>query len=263
VEVVAERLRSPRGVAVAGQTVYVAESGAGRVWALNMAQGEPAPLDAGPAAWVEPSDLAATPEGGLAVIDAGAARLAIYDAAGSFVQTVAADPVLLDRARGVGVDAQGNVWIANTPGLRVVAVDAAGQVVGEAVRPTAPGAGEMQPVDVAVAADGSVWVTDAGSNRLYHLSAESVILSSRDLPVANSLDGSHVALDGRGDVYVTEPESGHVIRLNGQGEPVAVYATRSAATPDAKPVGIAVDDQGRIWVADVQGGRVLRLTPSE
>jgi streptogramin lyase len=263
VEILASGLRSPRGVAVLGQTVYVAESGAGRVLAVDPAGGEQRPLAAGETAWVEPSDLAALPDGRLAVVDAGAARLVIYSAEGNTVQEVPADPALLDRARGIGVDVQGTLWIASTPGLRVVAVGAAGQVVRELVRPATPDTGEMQPVDVAAAADGSVWVTDVGSNRLYHLSPASMILSSHSLPVANSLDGWHVALDTGGDVYVTDPESGHILRLNGQGEPVAVYATRTAATPDAKPVGIAVDAQERIWVADVQGGRILRLTPAE
>ncbi len=142
--------------------------------------------------------------------------------------------------------------------------DASGAPENARINPAVGGTVQaMQPVDVAALEDGSVYVTDASNHRLYHFDSTGFVLSSRALPVANSLDGSHLAKAAAGHVYVTEPESGRVVQFDEQGLPSAAWSVRTAQARDAKPVGIAVDRQGQIWVADVQGGRVLRVTPAE
>src|SRR5690606_17093212 len=164
---------------------------------------------------------------------------------------------LMNRARGIDVDGQGRIWVASTPAQQVVALDAGGAPENAIINPAVGGTIQaMQPVDVAALEDGSVYVTDASNHRLYHFDSTGLVLGSRALPVANSLDGSHLAKDVVGQVYVTEPESGRVMRLDARGMPSAAWSVRTAQTRDAKPVGIAVDRQGQIWVADVQGGRV-------
>ncbi|RIK52126.1 MAG: hypothetical protein DCC57_10280, partial [Chloroflexi bacterium] len=274
-EVVMSGLNAPRGIAAGDGRIYVAESGAGRVLMLDMASGETIELRPGEQPFVEPMDIAVDGAGGVYVLDAATARIERFGAQGVYEATLGAPPELANRARGLGVDAQGRIWVASTPAQRVVALDMNGAVVAEILRPAVSGTLQaLQPVDVAGMDDGSVYVSDAGNHRLIRFDwnragllgpshAAGFILSSMALPVANSLDGSHLAVDGAGRVYVTQPEMGQVLRLNAQGGVDALWSLRTAAMPDAKPVGIAVDGAGRLWVADVQGGRVLRVTPEE
>ncbi len=115
---------------------------------------------------VEPFDLATGPDGRLYVLDAAAARISIFDADGSFVGDLPADPTLLDRARGLDVDADGNLWVAHTPGGRVVGLSPNGELLQEF--PVWPGE-DAQPVDVLASADGDIYVTDAALHKLVRL----------------------------------------------------------------------------------------------
>jgi sugar lactone lactonase YvrE len=104
-------------------------------------------------------------------------------------------------------------------------------------------------------------MTDVGNHRLYRFSLAGYLISSQPIPVANSMDSAHLAVDAAGDLYMTEPEAGRVVRLDANGTIDRIWSVRTENTADAKPVGIAVAADGTIWVADSQGGRLLRLTP--
>jgi DNA-binding beta-propeller fold protein YncE len=66
-------------------------------------------------------------------------------------------------------------------------------------------------------------------------------------------------------VYITEPESGRILWLNPDGETAGAWSVRRGEQgPEGspvKPIGVAVDQQGRLWVTDSEGGRVFRITP--
>ncbi len=262
VQVVADGLATPRGVAVHGGMVYVAETGAGRVVAVDSATRQVTAMDKLPAL-VEPCDLAVGPDGALMVLDAGAGMLwRVADPETGEAAAVPAAPELVQRSRGIDVDNQGRIWVANTPGGRVAAVDTAGRVLVGFTQPALSGASvPMQPVDVVVDAEGVVAVADVSNHVLVRFDGAGYLLARQAVPVANSLDGPHFALDAGGMVLMSEPETGRIVRMDAAGAVVNVWSVRTPDTPDAKPVGLAVDADGRIWTADVQGGRLLLVTP--
>ena len=146
----------------------------------------------------------------------------------------------------------------------MLAVDETGQVVTDLAPPALAGTSSpMQPVDVAVDQDGVIAVTDATAHVLMHFDPAGFLLARQAIPVANSLDGPHLALDATGRLLMSEPETGRIVRMDLSRAVVNVWNVRGADAPDAKPVGLAVDDAGRIWVADPQGGRLLLVTPGE
>lgn len=264
VETILDGLSAPRGIAAGKEDIFVAESGAAQVLVVHVESGETRALQPEGHAFVEPMDVATDAAGNVFVLDAGAARIDRFDASGAYIGEVPTETDLLNRARGISVDGAGWIWVAITAAQRMVAFDTSGEVVHEVLRPAVSASlQEMQPVDLVAPADGSIYATDAGNHRLFRFDLSGFVVSSMTLPVANSLDGSHLATDDAGNVYVTAPESGHVMRLDAQGGMSIVWSVRTAQTPDAKPVGIAVDAQKVIWLADVQGGRVLRVTPVE
>lgn len=262
VEVVASGLEAPHGVAVSGDMVYVAETGNHRVLAVDANTGEPrtSPFDS--IVLAEPFDLATGTDGAIVVLDSGAAQLLRYDPVNGVVDVLPVSPQLVERSRGIGAGLSGDIWIANTPGQKIVAVDSRGTLLQEIVLPPVAAEGkELQPVDVAVLPDNTLYVTDVAEHILYRFSLAGYLLSSQPIPVANSLDSAHLAVDSAGALYMTEPEGGRVVRLDSTGLIDAIWSVRTPETADAKPVGIAVASDGVIWVADSQEGRLLRVIP--
>jgi streptogramin lyase len=262
VEVVASGLEEPRGVAVEQGVVYVTEVGSQRVVAFdaNTGKKQSSPFDA--IVFAEPFDLAAQTDGAVVVLDSGSGQLFRYDPAAGVVNALPVSPDYVNRSRGVGTGLAGETWIANTPGQRIVAVDGNGALLQEIALPqVAADDKEMQPTDVAMMADHTIFVTDVAGNMLYRFSEAGYLLSSQPIPIANSLDSAHLVTDGAGTLYMTEPEDGRVVQLDSTGIVTHIWSVRTPDAPDAKPVGIAVADDGTIWVADSMGGRLLRVTP--
>jgi sugar lactone lactonase YvrE len=267
VEVVAAGLVSPRGVTTAGDVVYVADTGNRRIVAVNASTGEVQTVPVNSIELVEPFDLVAEnplgADGTLLVLDAGLGMLLQVDPMSGEAQPIAVAPSYVERSRGLGNGLAGEVWIANTPGKRVAAVNARGEVVREVVLPAVAGGSEMQPVDVAVTPDNALYVTDVSAHMLYQFSEAGYLLSSQPIPRANALDGAHLAVDEDGSLYMTEPEAGRVVRLDENATVDRIWNVRVKETAAAKPVGIAVAEDGTIWVVDSQGGRLLRVTPED
>ncbi len=81
-----------------------------------------------------------------------------------------------------------------------------------------------------------------------------------DLPVANSIDASHLAGDEAGRVFVTIPEQGQVWILDPTDQQIDRWVIQVDDSLSTKPVGIDVDEAGTIFVVDTEGGKVLALS---
>ena len=119
-----------------------------------------------------------------------------------------------------------------------------------------------QPVDVAVAADGVVYATDAAQNKLVRLTPAGRPERTWAIAVANSLDGAHLAFDAFGNLYVTDPEGGRVEKRDPSGEVIGVWSVAKLLNRPVKAVGLAVGQDGRIWVTDSDSGTVVVLEPT-
>jgi sugar lactone lactonase YvrE len=134
------------------------------------------------------------------------------------------------------------------------------------------------PFGVAVAADGSVYVADAGeANRIRKVSAEGVVTT-----LAGGREGfadgagaaasfstpSALALDAAGNLYVADTGNNRVRKVTPEGvvttlagEGVAGFADGPAAQSRFdSPVGLAVDKDGNVYVADTYNDRVRVVT---
>jgi streptogramin lyase len=118
---------------------------------------------------------------------------------------------------------------------------------------------DAQPVDVAVASDGTRFVSDAGLHRLLRYTANGDLAEVREMPQANSVNGPHLALREDGSLLVSEPESGRIVELDARGAQRAAWTLPVADQEPAKPVGVTVDSSGRVWTVDSNLNRVVRL----
>lgn len=175
---------------------------------------------AGNAALMSPMGVAVGPDGTLYIADTGTARIRAYDPATGEVTIVAGNGTL-------GVSGDGGPALAAQLGV---------------------------PVAVEVAADGTVYVSDVGNHRIRAIDPETGVIRT-------------VAGTGRGDFSTSD---GSTIALGfAAGEPVGGawteaggYAGDGGPAQDAElnwPQGIAVADDGVLYVADSGNNRVRAI----
>lgn len=129
---------------------------------------------------------------------------------------------------------------------------------------TGSGNGQLEtPADVAMDADGNLWVADKGNHRIQKFSASGAFLSQ--FGTQGSADGqltspSSLTIDAAGNIWVTDQGNHRVQKFSPSGQFLAKFG--SLGTGNGKflgPNGIAIDESGAIWVCDAV--KVERFTP--
>jgi DNA-binding beta-propeller fold protein YncE len=138
---------------------------------------------------------------------------------------------------------------------------------GEALEPLNPPhttETTRQPMGIAVAPDGTVYVADRRHNQVFVYEDDGTY---RDVLKPDGLDSwapVGITVDGRGLIYVTEaldlPEFQRhkVWVLNPDGSVVEEFGERGDTSSDLMfPGWITVDDHRRIWVGDITGVKIF------
>ena len=177
----------------------------------------------------------------------GQAPAAAFNQATQIAVNTTSSP--LNQAKGLVVDAAGDVFIADTGNHRVVEVAANGTQ-------TTVGTGWMQPQGLALDGAGNLYVADNNLNEVVEVPAgctsstcqkvlmnEETPVSGTTLPVRAELG---VAVDGAGNVFVGDFVDGEVVEIPANGStPTVVYNPAGA-----NPVGLGVDAAGDLFIAD-------------
>src|SRR5207247_784328 len=135
--------------------------------------------------------------------------------------------------RGVAVDGQGNVYVADTWNARIAKFDPSGKFL----KNWGEGKQDLGSGRRATMTDG----TEAGN------AAEPL----------GFFGPRAVAVDGQGNVYISDTGNKRIVVTDSEGKYLYQWG-HPGADPGAfsEPIGIAVDDQGRVYVADTWNGRV-------
>ncbi|MXX25272.1 MAG: hypothetical protein F4Z82_07510 [Caldilineaceae bacterium SB0668_bin_21] len=257
-ETVGSGFARPRGAAIANGNIYIVDAGQGALFVLNVEGRQMVQIDSSDRRFVEPVDVAADGEGNVYVLDAGdGGRVSIHGPDGAFQEVVPVPDGAADRSRGLDVDSEGRIWLAMTPALAVAAFDRTGR---ELMRISTDFEGtDLQPVDVAFQSESSIFVSTAGMTSVLRFTAAGELLNLWPLVTANSVDGPHLALDNEGNVYVTQPEQGGILRISGDGvEDLAAWILLGGP-PLRKLVGISAGEPGSLVVTDSDNGKIYRV----
>ncbi|MBV9337502.1 MAG: hypothetical protein JO243_16580 [Solirubrobacterales bacterium] len=191
---------------------------------------------------------------------------------------------------GVGVDAAGDVFVADPGNGRVLelpagggsqqtvlsglsfpeglAVDLKGDVfvadsgnnrvvelpAGGGAPQTVPGSG-LHPEELAVDALGDLFITD-GTSHVFELSSNG---TQQTLPFAGLKFPGGVAVDAAGDVFVVDGGNNRVVELPAGGTQQTLPVTGLSLPLEG---GVAFDSAGDLFVTDGNNGRVVELSPS-
>jgi sugar lactone lactonase YvrE len=137
-------------------------------------------------------------------------------------------------------------------------------------------AGFSDPFGVVIGSDGTLYVSDAGdSNRIRKLTREGTLLT-----VAGEKEGfadgipasfntpSGLALDDHRNLYVADTGNNRIRKVTTEGVVSTVAGDGSAGYADGPassaefngPIGLAVDSQNSIYVADTYNDRIRKIT---
>ena len=254
--------------------------------------------DGGPATAARlnaPTDLAFDADGNLLIADAYNHRVRRIDAEGVITTVVgvgksgpstaptAASAVTLNKPHGLAVDRHGSLYVADTYNHVVRRVDKSGNVTTFAG--TEAGlAGDKGPATraqlnlpqaVAVAPDGSVYISDGANSRIRRVAPDGVITTVCGFGPGSGEGGAGFGGDGGppdkaklfspadlafnpiGQLVVSDTGNNRV-RL------IAYNLIQTIAGPAANlntPQKLALAPDGTIYIADRANARVLKLTP--
>lgn len=173
-----------------------------------------------------PAGVATDPAGNIWVADTGHDRIQKFSSKGEFLLqsgTQGSAEGLFNDPRGIATDTEGNVYVADTGNARVQKLDSEGNFLAKF---GAQGAGNGQFAalqDLAVDAEGNVWTLEAGNP------------------------------------FIPGGEA-RIQKFNAAGEHIFSYGSTGEGTGQFKqPQGIALDAEGRVWVADTGNHRVQEI----
>jgi len=271
------------GIAVAGEHVYVADSGNDRVERFNLEGGEPmswGTLGSGPGQFSYPRGVAAD-ESEVIVSDDDNHRIEKFSPEGAFQGEAGSQgngPGQFGFPYGVALDGAGDVYVADDSNDRVVKLTPqltfAGAWGGEG---SAPGRLEF-PRALAVAPSpagqptGEIYVADTANDRIEAFDPAGEYLRT----LGTSALGPGALTAPRG---VAVDPTGRLLVSDTVGNRLEVFAPGSFAfaeqwapsggvpsvagftspTGFSSPAGIAVDPHGSVYVADEGHGRIVRL----
>jgi predicted membrane-bound mannosyltransferase len=282
-------LNAPRAIAAGlNEDVYVADSRNHRILhiaadgALLHEWGTFADAASGNAptgTFNEPWGVAVGPDGSVYVSDTWNHRVQKFTEEGEPVTTwgqygqpFAEDPTTQGSfwgPRGIAVDLEGRVFVADTGNKRIAVFDEDGNYLTEfGTAGLDPGQFD-EPVSVAVASDGTVFVTDTWNQRIQSFipnedASQYFPLQQWDVNAwfGQSLENKpFIAVSEDKHVFITDPEGFRVIEFTENGEFVRTWGDFGTGPAEiGLAAGVTVDSAGFVWVTDAGNNRILRYT---
>ncbi|MBL8050462.1 MAG: TIGR03663 family protein [Anaerolineales bacterium] len=279
-------LNAPRSLAFAKDgTMYVADSRNHRVLHLDVtgnilhewgtyADGVSIPI--GDGTFNEPWGIAVGPDGSVYVTDTWNHRVQKFTRDGRFLKAWGVfgqgeTPESFYGPRGLAVDAKGRVYVTDTGNKRIVVFDANGTFITQfGGAGFDPGLFD-EPVGIAIDKNGTVYVVDTWNQRVQtfvpiETDNNVIFLPEKQWDVfgwfGQSLDNKpYIAVNDDLHVFVTDPDGYRVMEFDPNGEVVRVWGDFGDSNASfGLASGIAIDNNGNVWVTDGAFNRILRFT---
>ncbi len=204
----------------------------------------------------------------------------------------AATNAMLNRPVGIAIDAQGNLYVADQDNNVVRKVSAAGIITTIAGNNKVGYSGDgglatlaelNHPAGVAIDSAGAIYIADSYNYRVRRVSTSGLITTFAGGGTAKGSSTAQceataanfglpwgVAVDGSGSLLIADEFNNYICRVDSFGI-LSIIAGNGAggytndghaatATELFYPRGVAVDQKGKVYVADAGNNRVRRVT---
>ncbi len=177
-------------------------------------------------------------------------------------------PGQFNAPRGIAVAPDGSFYVADSRNHRIQHFSATGEFIemwgsfADAATGQAPPGTFNEPWGVAVAPDGSVYVTDTWNHRIQKFSPNGKpLLTWGHYGLAESGDAfwgpRGIAVDSQGRVYVTDTGNKRVVVFDSNGNYISQFGSVGMeAGQFDEPVGLTLDQDGNLYVADTWNQRI-------
>ena len=187
----------------------------------------------------------------------------------------------------IATDAAGNAYVADQFNHSIRKITPSGEVTtlaGNGARGSADGIGTAasfnEPIGIAVGPAGNIYVADFDNNKIRKITPSGVVTTLAGTGATGRLDGPAasatfnfphgVTVDDQGNVYVADLNNhsirkittdGMVSTLAGSGSPGFANGNGTSARFH-DPRGVAVDEEGNVYVADHDNHRIRLISPT-
>jgi YYY domain-containing protein len=250
-------LFQPRGIAVRGDTVIVADFGNHRIQELNTDLkyvrhwGKQGDL---PGQFKEPCAVATDSQGLVYVADTWNQRVQVFSGEGKYEREWGAG---FYGPRGIAVDAEGDVFVSDTGNNRILRFSSDGKQERAWGSKGEELGSFLEPMGIAVDAAGTVYVCDNGNGRLQMFTRDGQ--SVGQFPVegwkSEVFSEPDVVVDDDGRIWVTVPVAKQIRAYDRKGAVLRTITSQSiASVVFATPMGIDYDTvRKRLVVSDLDG----------
>jgi len=212
------------------------------------------------------------------------------------LSTVNTGSTLVAAVTGVAVDGAGNLYIADngndvyevsaTSGQIVTVAGSTGGTGNVTTTPQSATGAILSPVAVAVDGAGNLYIADTDQpgvlEEVFAATGKIAIIAGGGTAVPSTtpqpamsvklLNVVALAVDGAGNVYITDQGRNEIDRINPAGELVLVAGGGGAAPSTSlqpatsvalnTPTGVAADDMGNLYISDLCNNVVERVNPA-
>ncbi len=185
------------------------------------------------------------------------------------------NPIGLNAPRSLAFAKDGTVYVADSRNHRVLHLDMEGNTLHEwgtfadGVNTPVDAGTFNEPWGIAIASDGSVYVTDTWNHRVEKFTASGKFITAWGIfgqgETPDSFYGPRgLAVDSEGRVYVTDTGNKRIAVFDPNGNFITQFGSAGFDPGQFdEPVGIAIDKNGTVYVVDTWNRRVQTFIPIE